>query len=276
MNLVDVRAANSRSSRLVLLAMGFTGPRKRAGGAGRVELDRAATSRPRPPTTRPVRPRFLLAATCAAAVAGGLAIREGRQCARGVDEFLMAVQNCRASSYLVAMMPAARTRQASTERDKRSCSKAPAGNQQRGIASLASMPASGAMAREQSITTRSRLPSTLPAADHRRRVNMVESLGGRRVIPGHRRRCASPWPALGQRHRAGENFIQAALAGFHRLHAIWSGCNRSARSSCHLGGGAAMDTATALLLSPLWAEVTTTTAAFHGNRIGYQRDMASA
>ena len=93
MKLVEVPGSEfTLKADLVLLAMGFVGPRK-AGlveQAG-VELDRARQRQGRrSPTTRPARAKIF---ACGDMRRGQSlvvwAIREGRQCARGVDEFLM-------------------------------------------------------------------------------------------------------------------------------------------------------------------------------------------
>ena len=97
---------------LVLLAMGFLGPRQAGpGGAGRRRRSiRAATSRPTPTTTGPRVDKIF---ACGDMRRGQSlvvwAIREGRQCARAVDEFLMGATNAaaltRGSRFPVTSVP---------------------------------------------------------------------------------------------------------------------------------------------------------------------------
>ena len=77
---------------LVLLAMGFLGPRTAGHGraVGRRRSIRAATSRPTSRTTGPVVPKRVRRGDMRRGQSLVVwAIREGRQCARAVDECLM-------------------------------------------------------------------------------------------------------------------------------------------------------------------------------------------
>ena len=83
---------------LVLLAMGFLGPRRPGWSSRRASRStRAATSRPTSTDYGTSVPKIF---ACGDMRRGQSlvvwAIREGRQCARAVDEFLMGATSCRA------------------------------------------------------------------------------------------------------------------------------------------------------------------------------------
>ena len=87
--------SSSSTADLVLLAMGFVRPRTRACWSSSASSStRAATSRPTPTTTRPRVDKVFAAGDMRRGQSLVVwAIREGRQCARAVDEFLMGATN---------------------------------------------------------------------------------------------------------------------------------------------------------------------------------------